>query len=186
MFLLAAESGIADTLFLLGGIAAILVMSIAPFAWWHSREESKWRKEMHAERMRAIELGIWPGKRPDRKGANHKEKAQAHVVATAGVVAKANGEDENSLAELAKKCYSIAGWTPFWAFLFNSWVGTRSVPVAIVVALAVAAISCTGIACGTWLAGKAHSSLDPYAGYTPTMKPPAFDPDSFDVVASRG
>ncbi len=165
-----------EPIILIGGLLGVVMMFIAPISIYAIHQENKKRAMEHAERMRAIELGIWPGP--------HGLKDVARAVAERVQPKKAR--DDDSPAAMARRCYQIAGWTPFWAFLFGSWAFSKSIPVAIVIAGAVAAISMTSVICGTWLAHRASANADTVGANGFAAKPPSYDPDAFDVVGRRG
>ncbi len=122
-----------------------------------------------AARLRALELGQpFPEETP--------KPTPAEVIAAATV-------PEDSLAGMAKTCYSSIVWVAFWGFLFASQSGSVKgalAGVSIAIAVSTGAICVACAICGTILASrspKATASLgEKLVG----------DPDVFDVAGMRG
>lgn len=134
----------------------------------HHRRE---RLLTHAERMKALEMG--------REFPDDPKVAQMRVLMNRDE-SKKSGDDSAS-----GRCYSTAFWVAFWGFITMGGVVRADIPVVIpiLMALAVAAIGVVSMICGTILAKK---EMDEGNALEVAFHKPAYEPDAFDVVGSRG
>jgi hypothetical protein len=140
------------------------------------RHDARKREMEHTERMRAIEMGIWPGR---GVGSYLPQAAVAQVKACS------KDEEQPSLLGMARKCYSIALWTPFWGFLFGGGFG-RSWNAILIVGMTVATVSVVSVLCGTYLTARAQEFAANSPGGDGFFPKPPLDPDAYDVVSRRG
>ena len=152
-------------LFLLGFVAIV-------GGFLHARRE---RLLVHAERMKALEMGR---ELPDADtGAAERRKAQsdAHIEA----LVNADKPDSRSAA---RKCFSVAVWVPVGCAIFGVYRGQSIVPW-----VATASISVAALICGTFLSmHRPAAKSAPYAGFNGLVSKPSMDPDAFDVAGRRG
>ncbi len=157
-----------DNLLILGlGLGFLVVVVPAVGLVLHYRRE---RTLLHAERMKALELGR----------ELPLDAAAARIQAAAAASA---AEDDNSRGALARKCFSTALWVAFWGF--GAGVGMEGVKshagVAYAIAAATGAIGVTAVICGAILAIRA-----PIGPAADRSSKPAIEDDAFDVVSRRG
>jgi hypothetical protein len=131
---------------IVGGLILVSLVSIIG-GFLHSRRE---RLLVHAERMKALELGrdmpddpatmrmkaIFPAEKPEESASQPTSPAEPK--------------------SLAAQCYSTTGWVAGCGLLFAAW---SSMPgghsgVAYAIAGAAGAVGVTGMICGTILASK--------------------------------
>jgi hypothetical protein len=144
---------------LIGGLTLVaLVSCIGGFL--HYRRE---RMLMHAERMKALELGR--DLPDDPETAKIKAAAQARAARQSGL-----GE-----TTLAARCFSTTGYVCGTGFVFAFLSNTTS---ALAIASATGAIGVTGIICGTILASKAATEPEPRSGGMVARAKPFFDPET--------
>ena len=126
----------------------------------------------HAERMKALELGV---ALPDHAAAARVRAAHGHSAAV----------DDGGKDSLARKCFSTALWVAFWGFGAAAGLGGADVNagVAYAIASSAGAIGVTAMICGTVLAWRPT----PVSQYTNVQaKLINHDADAFDVVSCRG
>jgi hypothetical protein len=129
-----------------GVILVSLIAIIGGFL--HSRRE---RLLMHAERMKALELGR---ELPDDPATiRMKGIFQAEQSEEPASEPKSPGEPKS----LASSCFSTTVTVCCTGFIF-AWLGSGFQGVAIAIAAATGAIGVTGMICGTILASKSTES----------------------------
>jgi hypothetical protein len=133
----------------------------------HVRRE---RLLLHAERMRALELG--------REMPEDKAITRAKAMTTA----LADPPEPDPDRALARKSYSTALWVSFWGFMFASGsAAATSTPIATIIAGGAGATALAAVIGGTVLAYRAASATKSTAD---SLKP-SYEPDAYDVVGAR-
>jgi hypothetical protein len=143
----------------IGGIILLSLVAIIG-GFLHSRRE---RLLMHAERMKALELG--------RELPDDQATARLKAVCQAEESASEPGEPRS----LASKCFSMTSGVCGAGFVF-AWMGSENQAVAIAIASATGAIGVTGMICGTILASKPTESRE--MRMAAHVVKPRFDPEA--------
>ena len=151
---------------LFGGLMLLGLIAIVG-RFLHYRRE---RLLVHAERMKALELGR---ELPDDAAARIKAASEAETPEAAEGSAK--GEKS-----LPIQVYTMTAWTSGCGMLFACWSSANAhggIGVALAIALAAGAIGVTGMICGTILASKMIAAPPAYDPPSPLNKP-RFDPEA--------
>ncbi len=142
-----------------GGLLIVLIACIGGFL--HAR---RGRLLVHAERMKALELGR---EMPD-------DPATARLKAIHQIETPEAEESPSQPKSLANQCYSTTGYVCGCGFVF-AWMAQSNHGVAIASAAATGAIGVTGMICGTVLAAKSTASNE---SRSLAHAKPMFDPEA--------
>lgn len=146
---------------LIGGFTALfLTLVIGGFL-----QTRRSRLLMHAERMKALDLG--------RELPDDAEMARLKV---ASQVQKAGQADEAEVGEksFASRCYSTTAGICGTGFVF-AWLSGSNQAVALTMAAATGAVGVTGMICGTILATRPEPSRE---SRTASNSKPMYDPEA--------
>jgi hypothetical protein len=157
----------------IGGLILLgVIWSIGGFL--HYRRE---RMLLHAERMKALELGREPPDDPETAKLKAAYQSKAELRDEAAKKTATPGGPRS----LAVQCYTTTGWVAGLGLLFAAGVVAGPTPpaVSIAVAAAAGAVGVTGMICGTILAAKASEAMEASSlpESTAPLKP-RFDPEA--------
>ncbi len=160
----------AEVLLVLVSMAGLVGLVAIIGGFLHYRRE---RVLLHAERMKALELGQ---PIPEDRGTTQQK---------AVLSALSDPPESDPDRAMARKCFSTAIWVAFWGFLFaGGSASSSSERVAFVIAFGTGTTALAAVIGGSVLAHRASVMGKSRQAETFTAKGP-YEPDAYDVVGSR-